>query len=336
MQPLWQLLEDRCSVSAVDVEWRRWLGAKLPEIRRWLRRRADLARSIPLGDGTRLRVIAHADDDVVGVDDNRDATVAIAAEDRVVQELDLDYLSRDMATVLDLEGTPETIERGLIRLGVHHGVGGTMTPVFFGIAQSPDALVALASRCVAREVGQVVLITPTARLWTEPLRSLLKVKGSHLIAVGQLFDIRDAALCAVAPLASLVTPPAIVSRDQHASVARFPTPPRSTWRDVRMKFFDGETVSIKVGSVTQRCTYLEMGFADKRRKQPNLQWELLRTFALNHGELTWTSRGASRRNQARCRRLAKTLRAYFGIAGEPIVFEETLQGWRVAFGIESD
>ena len=66
---------------------------------------------------------------------------------------------------------------------------------------------------------------------------------------------------------------------------------------------------------------------------PSVQWELLRTFAAGEGMLTWRSPGADRRNQKRRELLAKQLRAFFRIAGEPIV--TCGKGWSTLFQIRS-
>lgn len=116
----------------------------------------------------------------------------------------------------------------------------------------------------------------------------------------------------------------------------FPTPAGAKWEDVRIRFVDGHTVSIKVQSVAKTCGYVEMGIVDRRNAQPTKQWELLRSLAEGHGVLTWTSRDADRKNQKRREQLARNLREFFRIEGEPIVLTDDRQGWKTAFVLEPD
>lgn len=117
------------------------------------------------------------------------------------------------------------------------------------------------------------------------------------------------------------------------SAIRFPTPDGASWSDVTIRFIDGETVSIKVCGQTGRFVYPEMGMANSSSKKCTVQWELLRTFAANSGILTWGKPGANRKNQKRKETLAKNLKAFFQLEGEPIVLTDDKKGWRTVFSI---
>lgn len=79
-----------------------------------------------------------------------------------------------------------------------------------------------------------------------------------------------------------------------------------------------------------------MGMADGHNARPTKQWELLRAFAQGYGLLTWKSRYADRRNQKRSEYLARDLKAFFRIDGEPIVATDDGKGWQTIFRIEAD
>jgi len=119
-------------------------------------------------------------------------------------------------------------------------------------------------------------------------------------------------------------------------MAFFATPANATWADIRIKFIDGETVSVKVGDVTARLPCSEMGMVVGRTRRPNKQWELLRSFAKGYGVMTWESPDADPRNQKRREYLARDLKAFFRIDGEPIVLTDDKKGWRTVLSIESD
>lgn len=101
---------------------------------------------------------------------------------------------------------------------------------------------------------------------------------------------------------------------------------------MHIRLVDGHTLSIRVGGTSRRVTFAELGLHDGRTKRPNLQWELLLTFAQGHGRLNWDDRKAGRKNQKRKEELAKALRKYFGIAEDPFAAENG--GWRTKFSIE--
>jgi hypothetical protein len=122
----------------------------------------------------------------------------------------------------------------------------------------------------------------------------------------------------------------------HGGVTPFPTPPGAPWASVRIRFVDGETVAVAVCGVTAHFNYAQMGMADGRNARPTKQWELLRAFASVHGLLSWECHHACRANQKRREILARDLKAFFRIDGEPIILTEDRKGWRTVFAIEPD
>jgi len=116
----------------------------------------------------------------------------------------------------------------------------------------------------------------------------------------------------------------------------FPTPPDATWGDVSIQFTDGHTVSVKVKSVGGVFHYAQMGMANKKNSKPTVQWELLETFANEHGVLDWSSNKADRKNQKRREILATNLRDFFRIEGDPFRLTDDGKGWQALFLISPD
>lgn len=114
----------------------------------------------------------------------------------------------------------------------------------------------------------------------------------------------------------------------------FPTPTGSDWTDLRIRFMDGETVSVRIGNITRMLNYTQIGMVSAKNAQPTRQWELLRTFAAGYGILDWSSRSAHRKLQKQKNLLAQTLRKFFRIEGDPI--ESLNNGWRTRFAIDPD
>jgi hypothetical protein len=126
--------------------------------------------------------------------------------------------------------------------------------------------------------------------------------------------------------------------DQAEEVKRgmvsFPTPAGAQWSEVKMRFTDGHTLSIKVGGVGGLYNYTNMGMENAHTRKPNLQWELLQNFAERRGILTWESPHADDRNKKRCSRLSEDLRTFFQIESNPIESYQT--GWRTLFQLLPD
>lgn len=116
-------------------------------------------------------------------------------------------------------------------------------------------------------------------------------------------------------------------------MAHFPTPPDAAWEDVSIQFRDGHAVSVKARDVKGVFNYTEMGMVDRKSGNPTVQWQLLRAFANGHGLLDWASREANRKNQKRREKLARNLRAFFRIAGDPFTLMDGGKGWRTRFAI---
>lgn len=114
----------------------------------------------------------------------------------------------------------------------------------------------------------------------------------------------------------------------------FPTPDDAKWSDVNISFVDGHTVLVQVIEKKRRYTYGEMGMTDARSGRPNLQWELLKSFANGKGILTWESPDATAKNQKRRELLAHALRTFFEIESDPFV--SINGGWQSLFNIEPE
>lgn len=101
-----------------------------------------------------------------------------------------------------------------------------------------------------------------------------------------------------------------------------------------MRFVNGHTLKITIGNLSERASFKEMGFADRRRDVPNMQWELLRQFSQNHGVIDWDTRTADPKHRKRKQDLSACLQTFFGIAGDPFVIEGN--GWKSRFRIDDD
>jgi len=138
------------------------------------------------------------------------------------------------------------------------------------------------------------------------------------------------------PVYSATVRPVVQSGSGNSGVSEtntFPTPRGASWEDVEIRFKDGDTVSVRVRSVTTVLTYTEMGMSNKKNRKPTVQWELLRAFADEEGTLTWSSKHADRKKQKRREMLSRDLQQYFQIGEDPFCLTKDRKGWRSRFSI---
>lgn len=115
-------------------------------------------------------------------------------------------------------------------------------------------------------------------------------------------------------------------------------PSGTEWKDISIRFINSEEIYISIGRTSfgvqnfQRC-----GFADLRNKLPNEQWNILASFAKNHGELTVReyekAKGRGTKNfKKHISLLRAKLKSLFNITGDPITaYSKKTKSWKVNF-----
>jgi hypothetical protein len=114
---------------------------------------------------------------------------------------------------------------------------------------------------------------------------------------------------------------------------RFPTPPDARWEEVSIRFITQHQVHVRVRGEAGAYEHTQMGMASRRNDQPTKQWELLQLLADHRGELTWSDFGADRKIEHRRLLLARQLREFFGIDGDPFDKLPRGRGWRTLFTV---
>jgi hypothetical protein len=193
------------------------------------------------------------------------------------------------------------------------------------VSMSDDALILLSpTRHRLRPDAQQIL--ERKRCCFLPLEDSLAATGPRQ------WQATDAAVQALRGFVGLHVP----APDSDNGMEFFPTPAGATWADLSIRFVDGHSVSIRVGAAGGTYHYAQMGMADGRNTRPTKQWELLQALARNHGVLTWKSPDAGRKNKKRRELLARDLKAFFRIDGEPIVATDDGKVWQTIFALGAD
>jgi hypothetical protein len=341
---LWPALEEIPGQQAVLAEWRIHLGEGLDSLQSLLIPTDRFAESFPVADDpySCFRVVRHAPDDIVGVHDGGRPPIKLSKRDVLIYRLDHQRVIREVAAALGIELAVSAVDRvpHTYRVGSFRPFAGFAFPAFLTIPLEADDLQRAAEAISAQYDEPLILLAPTSKCIRPACAQLLKNRNACFLALNESIETgshgawaaTEAAQRRLAEFQHAVVPQSEVA----GAMAFFPTPPTATWRDVRIKFVDGETVSIKVGNASGTFVYSQLGMADGRNAKPTVQWELLIAFARGYGALTWSSSEASRKNQKRREVLAANLKEFFRIDGEPIEYLDESKGWRTLFTIEPD
>lgn len=336
----WLALEQLPGPAAVGPLWRALVRADFERVTGLLVPDRERAASFPDlgGRGDPYDVVAHGPDDFVGVREGGDP-IPLRAADLVVYRLDTGALTRRVAGALglDADGGPVEGLPGVHRVGRYRPAPPAGYPVYLTIQLEWRDHLRTVDALLTRTPGPFLLLAPTTRHHRSSAQERLEPRAAAFLpladavqwAEGGRWEATEGARALLAEFCSRVQP-----GPEHAGV-RFPTPPGARWADVRIGFLDGHRVTVKVAAVTRTLNYTQMGFTDQRSAEPNVQWELLRTFAAGNGALTWASPAADK-NQKRKELLAQALQAFFRIGGDPIVATDDGQGWQTAFAVVPD
>jgi len=94
-------------------------------------------------------------------------------------------------------------------------------------------------------------------------------------------------------------------------------PAGTRWEDFMFAFIDDEIVVVKVKQHEVTLNFEDMGMADGRTGKPVIQWELLKLFAKNNGEILATSPEARDNYKKQKQILSQKLQEYFAIDFDP-------------------
>lgn len=335
-------------LSSVLEEWRQLLGDEFGITRPLLRptpHRADVFPCpSPGGNGCPRRVVELGGKGLYAVcgDVERGCRdIPLKPEEVIVYELDRRKLG--LLAVMALGATPITFApvasmREMYRVGEHRPWAGDRFPVFLSIQPDHERLRDVASRLCRTEPNPFILLIPTDLFVTPDLRQMLAERKSRLFSLGEILAFDEAggnlvpthnAAELLAAFHAEVLPDAEVRN-------RFPTPPDARWNEIKIRFQNRDTVTIQCQGTVRTATYHEVGMADGRSGQPNKQWMLLYEMADDRGRMDIRSPHVSRLNKKRKELLSKSLQGYFGLADDPILWDEEASAYIARFTLEPE
>ncbi len=125
----------------------------------------------------------------------------------------------------------------------------------------------------------------------------------------------------------------------------FSTPPRATWdkfifdwqeeqilnEDRSQKAHKREVVIITCGGETHRYEPADLNMMNKKTKEPNLQWVLLRSFIQKGGSIGWGDEGAADNVKTQKKELIRKLKKAFCQEEDPIPWDDNQKHYKCRF-----
>ena len=346
LQRWWRSLESMVGLAGVTSQWKSLLGPDYNQLAKYLRPNGKLAMSVPCQAkndcGCSHFVVQHSPDHIVAAcqcEPRRCDTFPITKADMAIYEVNLPFLCQSLALCfqIDCSGTRINGLYMTLQVGTYAPMAGFEFPVYLSMQVDPYDLQQAVGTLIAGCDDPFILLLPTRDLCSPVIIDMMQKNKSSLLALGDFIGIgEDGDFVAESPVETLLAK----FMEQHVPQAEdqpaatfFPTPSGSTWENVSIEFVDGHRVSVKVKSESGLFNYTQMGMANKRNGEPNVQWKLLQVFAEEQGELTWRSPNADSRNQKRKEILASSLRKFFRIQGDPFMLTGDGKGWVSRFHI---
>lgn len=341
MSQLWLALEQFWGMSASRLSWHLRLGDEEIGQQDLLIPTRQLANTLPVADKPYewLEVSEFEDGVFEGYNEKTEEYVPVDRRDLVCYDFSVVKLGKVLS---DLVGFASNVEQlantqHCFLLGQFGGTSGAGFAFYFAKVSDPRRLLWCIDAVQLKDQRPYVLFLTSMRMLSSQCSRVLSDKGCLVLPLEQSL-VRDEDGWALTDWARKQL---VEFRDRllpkpQAAVGKFPTPPGCTWKDVEIRFQDSHTVTAIAGGKHERLMFTQMGLGNAKNGLPKMQWDLLRALAQGHGVMTWNSPGARRENRKHREFLNRTLRAFFGIDGDPIGLTDDKKGYRCAFKLVPD
>ena len=344
---LWSTLETIPGLSGVLAEWREYLGDEFALVKPLLKSTGRKSRSYPCpspgGPGCPREVVEHRDGSIVAVCGDQEERncddVALSLADVLVQTLDRGKLAGLVAKALTIEADFSAVEgfAECWHVGDYTPFAGRRFPVYMLLAFDETKRTEAVQRLCRISAGPFMLAVPTADTLSPEAQELLKERSGRLLPLDELLVDGGNGRIGIAPIAGeiVATFHADVFPDVETAVSApmFPTPPGTVWSGLRMRFIDGERLTVFCGSLEETYNFSQMGMVHPRSAEPTKQWKLLRDLAEGHGVLEVRTKKEIAVISTQKKRLNQALTTFFGIHDEAVYWDRTDRVYRTRFQV---
>ncbi|WP_146414710.1 hypothetical protein [Crateriforma conspicua] len=339
MEPFWRAAR-RCRNETTLAHWRQMLGEQLPFFEHLLLAMDQLGSHIPSPTcgWTWWDVEVCDQQSIYAINKATMETQTLPRRDAVVFRVNVPLIFRSICRTSDWRWDYHEVREaeGLSRIAVNSLSPSVQLSIFYASGGLDAALSHLLAICnrpfVIFRTGDRDL-DPNTQLTLQRMQSIeLALPHYTKLSDRGIVALNDSALQRLTYFLRQHSPPP----EPNPQNRGLDVPAGTAWNSVQIRFIDYETIRVSVPGSSGIFHYTQLGMANSRNAKPVKQWQLLRTYADNHGVLTWRDSGAAQNVKKQTQELNKKLIASLGIAGTPIEYDRSIKGYRTAFRIDSD
>ena len=346
----WQTLEELIGCADSRHGWSEALAGEFDQVSFLLRGTGTWASTIkcPSGGGEFCprQVCPDGDGAFVAVCGNRPAQcheLKLSLDDVRVYALDVARLASDLANALCLRTDipPAASARQTWRVGNCEFAAGATFPVYLTIQESEEDYVAALAKLQVLHEGPFAMLVPTRRVLANDLTVMVATRPIDLVVLGDVVNLASAP----ASLSCAARPETVFAKAWAATIPAegrgendraWVLPPDARWEEMRFEFEATEMLRVTFRKQTRRFEPVDLKMRDERKKRPNLQWTSLQGLARKRGVLDWIDPSETATGKKQKQAMSDQLRAAFGIADDPIVWDATQRAYCARFIICGD
>jgi hypothetical protein len=346
MSRSWELLEDAGGAHLTEAHWFRLARAEFEVLQPFLSPSREPLSEIPCDRSLRGFACAYS---VMETGENR--FVALCEEGRcerreltrrdvVGWSWDTQKLGSALASLLVSPGTVAIVQKDprILRFATVATERGSTCACVLVRGRDDLQTAQFLDQLRLEFDGRALIFTPTARYFGLNAEDRLRRHGWRHLVLDQLAVFRPTGLAALAGARDAIDAAVEALTGQPTIPTRIKVPEGCRWSEVIFKASrsDQFVFNVTIRGARYRVSAADLGLEDKRTKQGDRQWQLLRMFAKQGGRIS-LEKIKDRASEKRIKnRLSAALRKALGIAGDPIEYRRDENAWVTIFGIEGE
>ena len=237
------------------------------------------------------RVIEHSPVKIIAACMKREeGSLTLTERDVLIYKVNGAALRRDICRALGIKHCESQVEgcRLTWRLGDYIPAAGKVFPVYLTHPDDAEEFCEVTRHLCLLAPGPFAVITPLRRDHSPIAEGLLARQQAVFLTLSEeLVFSGEALLEAVRnPEDMFRALTGEAAETGSGGITGFNTPPGVSWEQIRIQFYDGHTVSIRIDdAAARRYSFSEMGMENSNTRLPNKQWQFLEDLALSGGKL---------------------------------------------------
>lgn len=344
----WTALDELPAAATDALDWRRRLGDEFELASRYLRRTGAVADAIdcpsPGGDGCPRAVVklpSGALRAVCGSRSGRCDSVDVQRDDIAILALDRAILAADLAVAFSI--TPIAVKgtsARVLRLGGHAAAAGLAAPVVLALPGPRDQPSEQDFRQSGVALDRAVVLMPTASTLSPTTVARLADQKHLVLSLSETTAINSTGnLAAVQPIDVLLRPIRDALLDRAGLTSTAPSilvPPGTEWAKIKLTLTADATLVCKTPTYSRQIDPSSLGMRSAKNNAPTNAWVLLMALISEEGLLKIAIPSQRGRVQKQKQTLADRLQRAFGIASDPMPWDDRQNAYVAQFIVENE